>query len=60
MVKTITNWQTLMKYAHELGQARKSGDKERIIKAEETHDNYKELCLKADAMNLGVRNRDLK
>jgi hypothetical protein len=39
-----------MRYAHELGKARLSGDVERIKSAERTHDNYVKICLEADEM----------
>lgn len=50
----ITTWNTLMSYAHELGQARLSGDNERIRKAEKAHEDYRQLCLKAEKMLLPV------
>jgi len=53
-MKIITSWQTLMKYAKELGQARLSGDEERIEIAQKRHDDYVEMCLKSDEMYLGM------
>ena len=50
MVKIITSFYTLMQYAHELGQARLSGDRERIEEAQKKHDEYRDVCLKADKM----------
>jgi hypothetical protein len=44
-----------MMYASELGKAKKSGDKERIKKAQEQHDNYRDLCLRADEMIIPKR-----
>lgn len=41
-----------MSLAHELGQARLSGDDDRIKKAEKEHEEYRQLCLKADGMIL--------
>lgn len=49
---TMTTWSTLMSLAHELGQARLSGDENRIEKAEKEHEEYRQLCLKADGMIL--------
>ena len=48
MIKTITYLSTLMQFAHELGQARLSGDSDKIEKAKKAHDSYKDLCLKSD------------
>lgn len=35
-------------------QAEKSGDQVAIVKAQEEHDAYRDLCLRADKVNLGV------
>lgn len=43
-----------MQKAHELAQAKKSGDLDRIKEAELAHDAYKKLCLQADEMTLGT------
>jgi len=51
-MKIITSFQTLMKYAHELWQARLSGDAERIRAAQEKHDTYRDICLQADEMTI--------
>ena len=58
-VEIITNWDTLMQLAQEVGQAKLSGDKERLKKAQEAHDNYRDTCLKSDKMSLNCRNGDL-
>ena len=49
-MKTVASWYTLFQYAKELGQAELSGDKERIKKAKEKHNNYVVFCLQADEM----------
>lgn len=53
-MKVYTSLHTLMKLAYELGQARKSGDEERIREAEKRHDEYRDLCLESDAMVTGI------
>ena len=58
-MKVITNWQTLMKYAHELGQARLSGDEEKIKAAKRKHDNYRDICLESEEMILGYNYGEL-
>ena len=49
-MEVVVSWQTLIMYAKELGQARLSGDPERIRKAKERHDDYVAVCKKADRM----------
>ena len=58
-IEIVTSWQTLIHYAKELGQARRSGDKERIDKAKKKHDEYRDMCLKSDRMVLPFTNRDM-
>lgn len=58
-LKVITSFTVLMKYARELGEARKSGDKDLIEKAKMKHDEYRDLCLKSDEMSLNCRISDL-
>lgn len=53
-VEIVTDFRELMRLANALGKAKKSGDPEAIVKAQAAHDHYKELCLKADRMSLGV------
>lgn len=53
-IKIVTDFRVLMRLAKAVGQAEKAGDKEAIAKAQAEHDAYKDLCLKADKMNLGV------
>jgi hypothetical protein len=42
--KIVTFYSTLLHKARELGQARLSGDPERIAKAQKAHDEYADLC----------------
>lgn len=58
-MEIVTSWETLMHYAKEVGQARLSGDKERIAEAEKRHDAYRDICLESDRMVLPVNLRDL-
>ena len=53
-IEVVTDFRVLMKLARAVGQAEKSGDQEAIAKAKAEHDAYKDLCLRADRMNLGV------
>lgn len=53
-MKVITSFQTLMKHAHELGQARLRGNPEEIAAAEAKHDSYRDMCLQSDEMSLGI------
>lgn len=58
-LEIVTSWHTLMTYAKELGQARLSGDKCRITKAKQKHDEYRDICLRSDKMILPFTVRDL-
>jgi hypothetical protein len=58
-MKIITSFNVLMKYAYELGQAKLSKDKERIKKAQEKHDAYRDLCLISDKITLNITKGDL-
>jgi hypothetical protein len=58
-MKTITSFTTLMMYAKQLGDARKSGDVERIKQAQKEHDEYRDMCLESDEMIIGVSQREL-
>ncbi len=53
-IEIVTDFRVLMQLARAARQAEKSGDKEAIAKAKAEHDAYKDLCLRADRMNLGV------
>ena len=52
MIKLVTNFGILMRLAKEESEAKKLGDKERIKKAEEEHESYRQLCLMADSMTI--------
>lgn len=58
-MKTVTDFNVLMKLAGALGQAEKRGDPAAIAAAKAEHDAYKALCLSADAMTLRVPYSDL-
>lgn len=47
-VKIVTNSATLSRLAFQLGKTRKEGDPERIEKAENELESYKQICLKSD------------
>lgn len=51
-MRLVTSFTTLMQLAAELGRARLSGDAERIELAQKAHDDYRDICLKADEMLL--------
>ena len=53
-IEIVTDFRVLMQLARAVGLAEKSGDQEAIAKAKAEHDAYKDLCLRADRMNLGV------
>lgn len=58
-MKIVTSWHALMELTKEVGNARRSNNKERIRKAEAAHDAYVRICLNSDEMCLHVRNGDL-
>lgn len=49
-MKVVTNFSVLMRLAWELGQAKMSGDLERIVKAQKAHDDYRDIVLRSDEM----------
>jgi hypothetical protein len=51
-MKIVTFFSTLMQYAKDEVEARKSGNLDRIAKAAEAHKTYRQLCLKADEMRI--------
>lgn len=55
-MEIVTSWQTLMQYAKELGQAKLSGDKNRIEEAKKKHDDYAAICIKSNRMVLHCTN----
>jgi len=48
----VVLFSTLMQYAREEAEARKSGDPVRIEKAATAHEEYRQLCIKADEMRI--------
>ncbi len=59
-IEVVTSLPTLMRYAYELGQARLSGDLERIAEAKLVHDDYAQACIRADRMVMGCTVGDLR
>lgn len=56
VTKIYTFYSTLLHKARELGQARLSGDPERIAKAQKDHDEYADLCKRPDvSMQMDIR-----
>ena len=53
-IEVVTDFRVLLQLARSMGQAEKSGDQEAFAKAKAEHDDYRDLCLRADRMNLGV------
>lgn len=53
-IEIVTDFRVLMQLARAVGQAEMSGDQVAIAKARTEHDAYKDLCLRADKMSLGV------
>ncbi len=58
-VKVVTDFRELMRLAKALGDARKTGNVVAIAEAQAAHDAYRDLCLSADSMSLGVTHGDL-
>lgn len=53
-IKLVTSFQELLRLARAEAEARKSGDPVALAEAVAAHNAYKELCLRADSMSLGV------
>ena len=53
-IEIVTDFGVLLRLAKAVGHAEQSGDQEAIAKAKAEHDAYKDLCLRADKMSLGV------
>lgn len=53
-IKVVADFRVLMRYAKALGEAKKSGDADKISEAQRNHDAYATMCLRADSVNLGV------
>lgn len=58
-MKIIASFPILMQKARALGMAEETGDKEAILHAQKEHDEYMNICLKADEMMLGCTYGDL-
>ncbi len=59
-VKIITDFRTLCRLARELAEAEKTEDIELIEEARVRHDAYKQICLNADGMSLGITSGQLQ
>lgn len=56
----VTDFGVLLRLASNLAIAEKSGNLEHIESAKKEHDEYRDLCLKADRMNVcGMKYSDL-
>lgn len=53
-VKTVTYWGTLMNLARAEADARLNGTPEEYEQAKVKHEEYRQLCLSSDEMNLQV------
>lgn len=53
-IEIVTNFRVLMQLARNVAQAEKNGNQEALAKAKAAHDTYKDLCLMADKISLGV------
>lgn len=61
MVVNVTHFGVLMRYASELGKAKRSGDTERIKLAQQKHDEYYDICVNnTGIMSLGLPNHRFK
>ena len=54
MVKVIADFRILFQKAHALGQAKLTGNKETVAKAQADHDTYQRICLAADELTTGL------
>jgi hypothetical protein len=54
-----TSWETLIRLAKAVGDAKKHGTKQDIKEAEDELEAYRQWCLKADEMILGMTRSDL-
>ena len=59
MIEIITDFRVLMQLAGALGKAKQLGDIQAIEKAQAEHDAYRDLCLSADKMTIGLNHGDL-
>lgn len=56
-MKVVTSYETLMILAKEVGDARKSGDRQRIDNALTEYKSYLNVCLAADRMVISLGGR---
>ena len=55
MIEIVTNFGTLLRLARAQYEAEQTGDIDLIERARRAHDAYKELCLNANKMDIGIR-----
>ena len=58
-MKVIGNFGVLISKAKALGHAKKHGTIEDIQKAQSDHDSYRDICLAADEVSLGLTHGQL-
>lgn len=58
-MRVVASTGTLLRLAAELGKARKVGDPQGIQEAQKRHDDYLEVCRRADEMSTGMTRGDL-
>lgn len=58
-LKIVTNFGVLLRLAKAQADAEKEGDPDKIKKATQDHESYRQLCLKADRMDLGYNRKFL-
>lgn len=54
MIRVVTSFGTLMRLAKAVAEAKRGGDRDKIAEAVKAHEDYKQMCLKADEMLIGV------
>ena len=54
MIKVIANFGHLVRLAKEAANAEISGDKELYKIKKKEHDDYKNICLEADEVQIGI------
>ena len=58
-MKTVTFFFTLLRLARELAEAEKSGNVEKIRKATDKHNSYRQACLASDEMSLSCARQNI-
>ncbi len=56
-IRIVASFSRLMQLARAEGEARLSGDPERLAQAAAAHEAYRRLCLEADEMHIGAPTR---